>query len=762
MELKRYENEREGQLDFYNKYLPRVQGDTSMMDYLVENTDGVVNGNLLEFKISINNMNQTLFQAIKYLSKLRIKGIELPKYILLIDLNKHTAYKYIADDYLKDIEKVYIGPASEHNDNYLSSHPKEVFEYHKMLDSEKLITQLKKKEYCKININEDCIVGWAERYYKEVAGATKAGFIGDATGEVKIIGEIRSPEHFKEFIYPYKERTNIEFEYLMDRINDRLQKKNLGAFYTPMLYSSLSHELVKKAIDRVPAGNDYVIIDRAGGTGNLEYELPDEILSHTIISTIEYYEYKVLVERLGDKVRHIIPPIEASDTFMDGGLVKGADALSKNYIENPIIKQYVDNPNCTIILFENPPFSEANGTTGAKATWKQSYVFEEMEKEVKGTAKNDLANLFIWSGFKYYLRQPTDSYVLFSPIKYWKVNHLVDKEFGDGYIFNRRHFHASFDAAISCILWHNINAELEEIALKPVDIKEGSLLPLDNDIRAIKLHKTLARSYYDKSEPEETALDGISCNLDGTERCDTKSSYVSTKHHQDMVGFLTANGTGFDNPDLNSGLVVAGRYDGHGCFIYKNNFLQKLPLFAASRYYRYNNEFTDRSFIMKSGDGKKDFEKDLKDGLLDNYLLKVLLFTCFEPQNHMRSFTGSDSRFYRNEICLDTTNGDTLASIELEKMTNKTELEEKLLKQWGTILKQAKKSKGYNGDLTYGLYQIDTELNTFDEIKDEFGRVRREYHDNILNGAIIAIKKDLKTYYNTEIIPELFLYKFLI
>ena len=111
------------------------------------------------------------------------------------------------------------------------------------------------------------------------------------------------------------------------------------------------------AIDRVPAGNDYVIIDRCAGTGNLEKGLTDEELAHCILSTVEYYEYKVMQEILGAKVRHIIPPIESDDTF-NAGLVRGADALSEEYVQNPVIKQYVNDPNCTIILFENPPYVE--------------------------------------------------------------------------------------------------------------------------------------------------------------------------------------------------------------------------------------------------------------------------------------------------------------------------------------------------------------------------------------------------------------------
>lgn len=758
MDLKRYENERQGQIDFFNKYLPRVKGNTTMLDYLSDNTDGILNGNLLEFKTSINDLNIVLFQAIKYLSNMRIKGKELPKYILLVDLNKHKAYKYIADDYLEAIEKVYIGSASKHNEGFIADEPVEIFEYSEMLASENLIKQLKIEDYCKINIDENCVVGWAERFYREVKGAKKADFIGDSTGEVKIIGEIRSPNHFKKFIYPYKGKTNIEFEYLMDKINDTLQKKNLGAFYTPVQYAGLAHELILKAIERVPEGNDFIILDRCGGTGNLEVNLPDELLEHCVISTVEYYEYKVLVERLGDKVRHIIPPIEAQDTFV-AGLVKGADALSEDYINNPIIKQYVDNPNCNVILYENPPFSEANGTTGATASWKKSYVAGEMKKEVKGTANNDLANIFIWSGFKYYLNKPEDSYVLFSPIKYWKANHLIDKEFIQGYLFNRLYFHAKFDASISCILWANKDKKLEEIDLLPVNIKDGALDPYDKPKKAIRVHQTLAKAYYDRKERENTTQDGIATNLDGTEREVTSSTRVKTRYHKDMIGFLVANGTGFDNPDLNSGLVVAGRYDGNGFFIHTDNYLEKLPLFAASRYYKYNREFTDRSFTMKSGDGKAEYEKDLKAGKLDDYLRKVLLFTCFEPQNHVRSLQGSDGRLYINQLCLDT---ETLASKEIAKMQTKTALEEKLLKSWTIILKQAKKSNLYNPNFKYGLYQIDVELNTYDELIDDYGKKSREYHDNILNGAIKSLKSDLKEYYQKEIVPNLFKYKMLV
>ena len=118
---------------------------------------------------------------------------------------------------------------------------------------------------------------------------------------------------------------------------------------------------------------------------------------------------------LGDKVRHIIPPTEKEDTF-NMGLVRGADALSEEYINNEIIQHYINDPKVTIILYENPPYADTRSIehqkakkTSSSSQWKQSYLMKQMKQEVKGMGVNEMGNIFIWSGFKYYLRQPTDS-----------------------------------------------------------------------------------------------------------------------------------------------------------------------------------------------------------------------------------------------------------------------------------------------------------------------------------------------------------------
>lgn len=758
-----FSNEVDGQLKFYQDYLPLVDKNLTTDDILSDYTDGVVNGNLLEFKVIINDINSVLFQAIKYLSSRRIKGREIPKNILLVSLTNQKIYVFSSEDYLAYIERVYFGGASLKNSGFSASNPIEILEYGRsQLDESRLITILRSKEFTKINIDENCIVGWAERFYRENKGANKSDFIGDYTGNVQIIGEIRQPEKLKNFINPYVGETNVQFQYLMDKLNDTLQKKNLGAFYTPEPYVQKSLELVRQAIQRVPEGNDYIILDRCAGTGNLEKLMSDEELSHCVLSTVEYYEYKVLLELLGDKVRHIIPPTEKADTF-NMGLVRGADALSEEYVNNEVIKQYIDNPNTTIILYENPPYADTRSIehqkakkTSSSSEWKQSYLMQQMKQEVKGMGINEMGNIFIWSGFKYYLRQPTDSYIIYSPIKYWKEIHLIDKKFERGFAFNRKHFHTKIDALVSCILWSNVDEELDNITLEAFNIVNNETLQ-EEDLTINRIYTKYSNVYYDKRKFNDDEFSDFVLGLNGKKLEGSNKITSQTIINDNLIGYLRASGVNFDNPDLASSLLVASLYNGAGYFpLRKDNFLEKLPMFAASRYITYNRHWTQRANIMKSADGSERFNNAVSGNKIEQDLLKILLFTTLETQNHMRSLYGTDGRFYRNELSLDTSNGDTIATIKLEKLKQGTK-ETALFEQWKKVLSEAKKTENYNSELTYSVYQIIDELNTSEKDEDE----KIIYHYPELNGHLNTLKTMTKEYYNSEIVPFLFEYEFL-
>lgn len=96
----KYTLEKDGQIDFYKKFLPRVNPALTVDEIVADNNDGVLNGNLLEFKLSVKDLNDVLFQCVKYLSALRIKGMPVPANVLIVDLNDEKAYLYKSGNYL--------------------------------------------------------------------------------------------------------------------------------------------------------------------------------------------------------------------------------------------------------------------------------------------------------------------------------------------------------------------------------------------------------------------------------------------------------------------------------------------------------------------------------------------------------------------------------------------------------------------------------------------------------------------------------------
>lgn len=244
--------------------------------------------------------------------------------------------------------------------------------------------------------------------------------------------------------------------------------------------------------------------------------------------------------------------------------------------------------------------------------------------------------------------------------------------------------------------------------------------------------------------------------LNGLEAKDDVKKRIKPFYSDEMLGYMVADSVGFDNPDAKSSLLVAGRYNGNGFYMRRDNYLEKLPMFCASRYITYNREWTERARIMKSGDGADRFNADVASGKLDQWLRKCLLFTCVEMQNHMRTFTGSDGRFYRNELCMDTTNGETLASEDLKQLVC-GEDEKRIIDQWNVLLDEAKKTAEYDSSLTYGVYQIFAEIDT--SYKDDEGKT--VWNNLEVHSALQTLKTLVKEYYNKEIVPTLFEYEFL-
>ena len=775
-----YNVERDGQIEFFDNFgIPYDEDNSVLVDY----TDGVFNGNILEFKKDIPNTNEVLFQAIKYLSRMRVHGESVPATIILIDLNSTLAYVFHSSDFRKEIHKIYIGASSKKNKGFFSNATAEKLNYSIDAESARLKKILKgtkknpEEMYIPIDIDENCIVGWSERYYKELPNASKGDFIGDTNGTaIKLTGEIRKPRHFEGLITPYKGKSNERFKFLMDCLNDRLSKKELGAYYTPVIYARQAAEFVMEAIRRVPEGNDYIILDRSAGTGNLEASLiglkdakGDDIIKHCVVSTYEYYEYKVLQERIGDLVKEIIPPTEANVIYSNGK-VSNADATSEDFIKNPTISEFLDDENCSIILFENPPFQDSSAITfvedgnpskRAQTTRKDSFVSKEFKKEIvelglggQQAVARDIMNLFIWSAFKYYLRQPTDSYILFSPVKYYKNIHLVDKRFMGGYAFNRDHFHAS-PSVISCIYWSNEDKpKSESILLQTYDIdtyKNAIVREEEHDLQVPKVYNNIS-DLSDKRE-DSTDIESITSiavvGADGYEKKDwVYSKGRKPKYNDNIIAYMVSKSFMIDSKQYN---LVRTNFDtglknSYGFWLRKDNFLEKLPMFVAKLLPM--DKWYEKEVYFTTSDKGAAYVHDR------NFLKTCLIYTCLSNQNKCVSFYGSDERYYRNELCFDygTLASETLNEFELDSD------EENLMYLWRKILSEAHTTNNYNNVYSYGVYQISEELNTF-QIEGT-GRNKHKVYDYVdLNGDLNSLRENLKTYYRSHILDKMFKYE---
>lgn len=739
-------------------------------EVFIQNTDGIVKGTLFEFKNNIPDLNKVLIQAIHYLSNIRVKGgIPIPTIIVLIDISKNHAYVYDATQYREEIKQVYSYSASKKVKNITlrnSTHPKDEFDF--LVDQPQSPQNNALKKYFNINkyqafdIEFPNILGWANYIYGHDKSITKT----------KMFEMIKHPSgsFIDGLILPWTGKEE-DFSDIMDALNDPANRKDLGAFYTPLPYVKEATKLLRKAIKNVPQDKDYVIIDRCAGTGALEHYLTDEELSHVIVNTYEIKEWTVLYNRFANKVRGIIPPL--SLVMKDrGNLVADGDALAKNFLNVQIetndkhqnLKQIIDDPNVVIIGLENPPYSNelARAQEGnVKSKEKFSYIRKLMSNQFTGDSNHakDLINQFIWSFEQFFMRTKWDQYVLFAPVKYWKSVGLMKKRFIDGFLANRGNFKAN-ESAILVALWQNIpdektetlNVTAKEIwyngekwgtgkKFSVVEVPENAILKNVADIKLKKVHKTLGE-LYSKKVPSDVPAKVVT-GYDGYE---TKPrSYAHPVYNDDIIAVIEASGFGLTAQDIRMTRIAL--YHGWGSQVRKSNYAKQTPLFVAKKYPQRN--WYERDVYYTTADKGKTYKDDI------DFLRKSTLWTCISQGNHCLSFKGSDGKLYLNEMCLDPNSlvRDELVNQKLFGKLDKDDLS--LLKAFDELFTLVKETKEYKECYQYGTYQIEKEINTF--YKNDKGK--RVYNNEKVNTKLKELKDILDRYYREQLEDKLFEYE---
>lgn len=741
-------------------------------EVLTENTDGIVKGALFEFKNNIADLNTVLVQAIHYLSKLRNKGgIPIPSKIVLIDISKNCGYVYDATKYRIEIAQNYTNSASKDvKQTTLKDATKPENEFKFTVDQPKNRENKALRElfnvdaYQKFEINFPNILGWANFIYHHNKETTKS----------QMFEMLRNPSNsiIENYILPWN-GSETDFDTVMDALNDPANRKDLGAFYTPLPYVKEATKLVRQAIHNIPKDKDYIILDRCAGTGALEHYLTDEELSHVILNTYEIKEWLVLYNKYIGKVRAIIPPLSVVQANK-GNLVSGGDALAEEFLTIPMetegkhttLQEIIDDENVAIIGYENPPYSSelARAQEGnVKSKDKFSYIRKLMSKEFEGDSSHakDLLNQFVWSFEKYFMRNSNDHYVLFAPVKYWKSVGLMKKRFIHGFLANRGNFKAQ-ESAVLVALWKNeIDIKTESISVSAKEIWKNDKkwgtgkgtavidVPEDAELRDVaeitikKVYKTLGEYYSKKNSSDIPSK--IATGYDGRET--PLKNYGKPVYNDDILAVIEASGFGITPQDIRMTRIAI--YHGRGSQVRTTNYAEQTALFVAKQYPQTN--WYERDIYYTTADKGDLYKEDI------NFLRKATLWTCISHKNHCLSFEGSDGRFYNNEMCLDDNSLVRKELVSEEKYGKLDKADLMLLGVFDELLELTKKTEEYNPKYNYGTYQIEQDINT----SFEDGNGKKIFNNEKVNTKLKELKKRLSDYYTDELERKLFEFELL-
>lgn len=371
-----------------------------------------------------------------------------------------------------------------------------------------------------------------------------------------------------------------------DKMNQKYVQKMEGAFFTPPQYVKISTKYVLNAIEQSKEDgyDDYVIIDRCVGVGNLQSQFDENIYSHMILGTINEAE-----------------ALTANIRFMDMAQVEVLDSLSENGVKfyQKAIENYKKKnnvKNLAVIFLENPPYAQTNSNKdgGIKSIYQKTWVHTQMHK-----GGEDLDEQFCFSAFEYY--KPY-AYIHYGPIKIWKSRDLINKEVAECYLCNRKYFNAS-ESAIALISWRNIDKYYDELHFKN---------DIDNDFVVKKVRHTISGLYGD----------------------DGKDNGICV---------IEARNFSFASPRLTGSINSTSKYGRK--WISEKNLLKVVPLFCAARdevsetgYIK--DDFKDYRIIdtvYKTSDGGTRYQED-KD-----FLQNCLLYTICTHKNDCNS----NSKFWK-------------------------------------------------------------------------------------------------------------------
>lgn len=285
----------------------------------------------------------------------------------------------------------------------------------------------------------------------------------------------------------------------LDRLTRDDFRRFTGEFYTPIPYATKAIDYIERVIGHNWWEKGYRLWDMAAGTGNLEYNLPEEALPRCYISTL-----------LVDDANYCSRLYPTSTCFQYDYLNDDVNLLFKSDMNVDSLgvktkmpqklRDDLNNPDIKWIVFINPPFVTANiskkETDNSKDKVSMTAVRDLMTKEGMGETSRELFSQFLWRISKEF-NNKTAILGMFSKTKYINANNdqkmrdiFFKYKYESGFVFNSKNFSGNRGKfPIGFLIW-NLS---KKIPLEDQTISLDIFDDIDND-SVYKIGKTIVPS----------------------------------------------------------------------------------------------------------------------------------------------------------------------------------------------------------------------------------------------------------------------------
>lgn len=409
----------------------------------------------------------------------------------------------------------------------------------------------------------------------------------------------------------------------LDRLTKEDYRRFTGEFYTPVAFGAKAVDYITRTVGDKWWENGYRLWDMAAGTGNLEYELPEEALQFCYIST--------LLEDDAKYCEQLYPSatVFQYDYLNDDVIAKFENNIDllKNDVSTKLPKKLLEDlsdQQIKWIILINPPFVTANEARtkkserkAAKENVSATKVRELMTSENLGEASRELFSQFLWR-ISYEFKNRKAYLGLFSTLKY--INSNNDQRLRDsffkfrykcGFVFPAKVFQGNKgDFPIGFLVWNlhdvvsldkqTITADIYNDRLEKIGIKK-----IPSTSRIDFLSKWVMRERNTVTMPPFSSALTI-----GSENKDVRDRVA-----KDFIGSLACPGNDFQHQ--NTTYLLSGPGVSAGAFSITPTNFEKAMIIYTVRKLPLANWLNDRDQFMQPN-GEEFDEYFITDCLIWN------------------------------------------------------------------------------------------------------------------------------------------------